>query len=77
MPSKQTFCWCFGGRPPDIKYGIDGATPPHAMALAIPMPTDENELNTKFEELVVSKLFLVFYIFHNLIALDGLHYRTA
>ncbi|XP_053407279.1 disheveled-associated activator of morphogenesis 1-A-like [Mercenaria mercenaria] len=52
MPSKQTFCWCFGGRPPDIKYGIDGDTQLKSMALDIPMPTDENELNAMFEELV-------------------------
>jgi hypothetical protein len=54
MPSKQAFCWCFGGRPPDIKYGIDGETQLKAMTVDIPMPTDENELNTMFEELVVS-----------------------
>ncbi|KAL3874321.1 hypothetical protein ACJMK2_037352 [Sinanodonta woodiana] len=52
MPSKQTFCWCFGGRPPEIRYGIDVASPLKSMALEIPMPSDENELNTKFEELV-------------------------
>ncbi|KAL4238139.1 Dishevelled associated activator of morphogenesis 2 [Mactra antiquata] len=52
MPSKQTFCWCFGGRPPDIKYGIDGDTQLKSMALDIPMPTDEAELNARFEELV-------------------------
>lgn len=52
MPSKQTFCWCFGGRPPDIKYGIDGDTQLKAVALEIPMPADENELNAMFEELV-------------------------
>ncbi|XP_060571050.1 disheveled-associated activator of morphogenesis 1-like [Ruditapes philippinarum] len=52
MPSKQAFCWCFGGRPPDIKYGIDGETQLKAMTVDIPMPTDENELNTMFEELV-------------------------
>ena len=58
MPSKQTFCWCFGGRPPDIKYGIDSGTPLKAMALDIPMPADENELNAKFEELVVRLNFI-------------------
>ncbi|XP_052768574.1 disheveled-associated activator of morphogenesis 1-like isoform X2 [Mya arenaria] len=52
MPGKQTLCCCFGGRPPDIKYEMDGAMTMKPMTVDIPMPTDENELNSKFEELV-------------------------
>jgi len=58
MPSKQTLCWCFGGRPPDIKYQMDGDVAMKPMAVDIPMPTDENEINVKFEELVVSVLLI-------------------
>lgn len=55
MPSKQrTFCWCFGGRPPEITYGIENGAPLKAMAVDVPMPTDEDELNAKFDEIVVS-----------------------
>ncbi|KAK7483514.1 hypothetical protein BaRGS_00025188 [Batillaria attramentaria] len=47
-------CWCFGGRgPPEIKFGTDYDTPLKPVTVDIPMPTDENELNAKFEELVV------------------------
>lgn len=58
MPGKQSFCWCFGGsRPPEITHGIEFGHTPKPMALDIPMPTDENELNEKFEKLVVSLFF--------------------
>ncbi|XP_048259001.1 disheveled-associated activator of morphogenesis 1-like [Haliotis rufescens] len=52
MPGKQGICWCLGGsRPPEIKC-VDYDSPPKPLALDIPMPTDEAELNAKFEELV-------------------------
>ncbi|XP_041351931.1 disheveled-associated activator of morphogenesis 2-like [Gigantopelta aegis] len=52
MPSRHGICWCLGGsRPPEIKC-VDYNSPPKPIALDIPMPTDENELNAKFEELV-------------------------
>lgn len=53
MPGKQkSFCWCFGGRPPEITYGIENGAPLKAMAVDVPMPTDEEELNAKFDEIV-------------------------
>ncbi|RUS78389.1 hypothetical protein EGW08_013837, partial [Elysia chlorotica] len=55
MPARGGgLCWCLGGspRPPEIKHGMDFATPLQAMSPDTPMPTDENELNNKFEELV-------------------------
>ncbi|KAH9489528.1 Dishevelled associated activator of morphogenesis 2 [Bulinus truncatus] len=54
MPAKQGLCWCLGGspRPPEIKHGLDIAAPLQPVLLDIPMPTDEAELNTRFEELV-------------------------
>lgn len=53
MTGKQGFCWCFGGsRPPEITIEFGHTLKP--MTLDIPMPTDENELNEKFEKLVVS-----------------------
>lgn len=55
MPGKGGLCWCLGGRgPPEIKFGTDYDSPLKPVMLDIPMPTDENELNAKFEELVVS-----------------------
>ncbi|XP_076441930.1 disheveled-associated activator of morphogenesis 1-like isoform X2 [Babylonia areolata] len=54
MPGGGSLCWCFGGRgPPEIKFGTDYDTPLKPVMLDIPMPTDEAELNAKFEELVV------------------------
>ncbi|XP_029633402.1 disheveled-associated activator of morphogenesis 1 isoform X3 [Octopus sinensis] len=51
MTGKQGFCWCFGGsRPPEITIEFGHTLKP--MTLDIPMPTDENELNEKFEKLV-------------------------
>ena len=61
MPARGGgLCWCLGGspRPPEIKHGLDFATPLQAMSPDTPMPTDENELNSKFEELVVGSLTL-------------------
>ncbi|PVD26555.1 hypothetical protein C0Q70_14232 [Pomacea canaliculata] len=53
MPGKGGLCWCLGGRgPPEIKFGTDYDSPLKPVMLDIPMPTDENELNAKFEELV-------------------------
>ncbi|CAG5115698.1 unnamed protein product, partial [Candidula unifasciata] len=54
MPSSQSLCWCLGGspRPPEIKHGLDITAPLQPVTLDIPMPTDENELNSTFEELV-------------------------
>ncbi|GFN76464.1 disheveled-associated activator of morphogenesis 2 [Plakobranchus ocellatus] len=54
MPARGGLCWCLGGspRPPEIKHGLDYATPLQTMSPDTPMPTDENELNSKFEELV-------------------------
>lgn len=55
MPARGGgLCWCLGGspRPPEIKHGLDFATPLQTMSPDTPMPTDENELNSKFEELV-------------------------
>ncbi|XP_059163759.1 disheveled-associated activator of morphogenesis 2-like [Physella acuta] len=54
MPARQGLCWCLGGspRPPEIKHGLAIAAPVQSITLDIPMPTDEHELNTKFEELV-------------------------
>ena len=54
MPAKDTFCWCFGGRPPEIRYGIDTGVPLKPMAVEIPMPNDESEIDAKFSEIVVS-----------------------
>ena len=60
MPGRHGICWCLGGsRPPEIKC-VDYNNPPKPIALDIPMPTDENELNAKFEELVVSLASMVF-----------------
>ncbi|KAK3092739.1 hypothetical protein FSP39_006760 [Pinctada imbricata] len=52
MPSKQRFCWCFGGRPPEITYGIESGEPLKAMAVEEPMPEDEKEIDEKFLEIV-------------------------
>ncbi|CAL1531259.1 unnamed protein product [Lymnaea stagnalis] len=54
MPARQGLCWCLGGspRPPEIKHAHDIAAPLQPVLLDIPMPADETELNTKFEELV-------------------------
>ncbi|KAK6997787.1 disheveled-associated activator of morphogenesis 1 [Biomphalaria glabrata] len=54
MPARQGLCWCLGGspRPPEIKHGLDIAAPLQPVLMDIPMPTDEAELNTRFEELV-------------------------
>ena len=54
MPSKQRFCWCFGGRPPEITYGIESGEPLKAMTVEVPMPTDQKEIDEKFAEIVVS-----------------------
>lgn len=53
MPAPRGVCWCFGGRPPEITYGIDGETPLKAMEVEVPMPTDEKEIDEKFAEIVV------------------------
>ncbi|KAK7103370.1 disheveled-associated activator of morphogenesis 1-like [Littorina saxatilis] len=54
MPGGGGLCWCLGGRgPPEIKFGTDYDTPLKPVTVDIPMPTDEAELNAKFEELVV------------------------
>jgi len=53
MPGKQGLCWCFGGRPPEITYGIDIGAPLKTMAAQLPMPTDESEVDAKFAEIVV------------------------
>lgn len=52
MPAPKSVCWCFGGRPPEITYGIDGETPLKAMEVEVPMPTDEKEIDEKFAEIV-------------------------
>ncbi|XP_062616663.1 disheveled-associated activator of morphogenesis 1-like [Saccostrea cucullata] len=53
MPApKKSMCWCFGGRPPEITYGIDGDTPLKAMEVEVPMPSDEKEIDEKFAEIV-------------------------
>ncbi|KAK6182752.1 hypothetical protein SNE40_010364 [Patella caerulea] len=54
MPARKGFCWCLGGtRPPEIKHGMDSAQGTlKSIEVDIPMPTDENELNAKFQELV-------------------------
>ena len=56
MPGKTGFCWCFGGTaPPEISYGIEnGGMTLKPIEVEIPMPQDEEELNSKFAELVVS-----------------------
>jgi len=56
MPSKQKFCWCFGGRPPDIKFNVDDSIQLKPVTLDIPMP-EEQVVNMKFEELVVGDIF--------------------
>ncbi|ESO96460.1 hypothetical protein LOTGIDRAFT_159871 [Lottia gigantea] len=53
MPAKNGFCWCLGGtRPPEIKHSMDTEGTLKPMEVDIPMPTDEEELNAKFQELV-------------------------
>lgn len=55
MPGKPGLCWCFGGsRPPEITYDVDIGMPLKPMAVDLPMPTNEGELDAKFSELVVS-----------------------
>lgn len=56
MPAKRGLCWCFGGRaPPEISYGVEnGGMTLKPMEVDLPMPQDEEELNAKFTELVVS-----------------------
>ena len=58
MPAKKGFCWCLGGTvPPEISYGLEnGGMTLKPIEVEIPMPEDEKELNTKFAELVVSKI---------------------
>ena len=58
MPAKKGFCWCLGATaPPEISYGMEnGGMTLKPIEVDIPMPTDENELNTKFAELVVSAI---------------------
>lgn len=57
MPGRQSFCWCFGGRPPEITYGIDTEAPLKSMEVNIPMPDDEKEIDAKFAEIVVSYIY--------------------
>ncbi|XP_052275051.1 disheveled-associated activator of morphogenesis 1-like isoform X2 [Dreissena polymorpha] len=52
MPARKGGWCCLGGRPPDIKYEIETGTAMKTLALDIPMPQDENELNKMFAELV-------------------------
>ncbi|XP_064600215.1 disheveled-associated activator of morphogenesis 1-like [Liolophura sinensis] len=53
MPGKPGLCWCFGGsRPPEITYDVDIGMPLKPMAVDLPMPTNEGELDAKFSELV-------------------------
>ena len=59
MPAKNGFCWCFGrSAPPEITLAgpENGMSlkPMTMMPMDLPMPTDEEELNAKFAELVVS-----------------------
>ena len=56
MPAKRGLCGCLGSKaPPEISYGEDnnGMTL-KPIDLDLPMPHDEDELNAKFAELVVS-----------------------
>ncbi len=59
MPRRSSLvfgCFGLGGRQPEIQYEPDkGGVQP--VQFALPMP-DENELNTKFLEIVVSFNFL-------------------
>lgn len=72
MPGGGGLCWCLGGRgPPEIKFGTDYDTPLKPVTVDIPMPTDEAELNAKFEELVVSKDFT--FLFHLCVCLSRSH----
>ena len=60
MPAKQGLCWCLGGRggaPPEISYGLEnGGMTLQPIPLDLPMPTDEDQLNATFAELVVSTI---------------------
>lgn len=51
MSSKQSsWCCCLSGRPPEITRLEDVAQP---IQIDIPMPDDENEIDSKFSEIVV------------------------
>ncbi|CAG2205708.1 DAAM [Mytilus edulis] len=51
MTSKQSsWCCCFSGRPPEITRLA--ADPIQPIQIDIPMPDDENEIDTKFSEIV-------------------------
>ena len=55
MPAKKRFCLCLGGTaPPEISYNLDsdGMTL-KPVEVDLPMPHDEEELNSLFVELVV------------------------
>ena len=58
MPARRAFCWCIGrSAPPEISYeisAVNGGMTLKPIALDLPMPEDEVELNAKFTELVVS-----------------------
>lgn len=50
MSSKQSsWCCCLSGRPPEITRLEDAAQP---IQIDIPMPDDENEIDSKFSEIV-------------------------
>ena len=56
MPAKKRFCLCLGGTaPPEISYGVEnGGMTLKPVEVDLPMPQDEEELNSLFVELVVS-----------------------
>ena len=58
MPSRRNgfCCWLGGTAPPQISYGVenDGMMTLKPIEADIPMPTDRQELNDLFAELVVS-----------------------
>lgn len=62
MTSKQSsWCCCFSGRPPEITRLA--ADPIQPIQIDIPMPDDENEIDTKFSEIVVKFMWFLSKIF--------------
>lgn len=70
MPAQRRgkgFCGCFGSNePPEITYHVveNGGIinlQPHPLTPTQPMP-DEEELNSKFAELVVSTVYFTLYL---------------
>jgi hypothetical protein len=55
MIGKKRFCWCFRGhKAPEITYSLENGLTLQPVTPDIPMPSDPEEVNARFAELVVS-----------------------